>query len=102
MDCNGTRDESGRFGLARLELFSDVLVSLENGTSGAVSEIVERLETPDRGLRRYRVRILDVNYLIDEPELQPLPADRSDRFRCFEPTSGSPEGPFAGANPSSR
>ncbi len=68
---------------ARLELFSGVLVSLPNGTSGAVGEIVERLETPGSGLRRYRVRILDADQQIDESELQPLPADRSDPLSMF-------------------
>ena len=68
---------------ARLGLFSGVLVSLPNGTSGAVGEIVERLETPDSGLRRYRVRILDADQQIDESELHPLPADRSDPLSMF-------------------
>ena len=68
--------------LIRLRLFSGVRVSLTT-TASVVGDVVERLEGPDAALWRYRVKILDEERIIDESELRPVPADRSDPFSMF-------------------
>lgn len=68
--------------LGRLELFSGVPVFLDRSTTGT-GEIVERVNTPGGDLWRYRVKIRQSEEVVEESELQPVPADRSDSLSMF-------------------
>ncbi len=69
--------------LARLQLFSGVPVSLPRAAPVTVGEIIERLQSSNNELWRYRVKIADAEEVVDESELQPLAADLSDPLSMF-------------------
>jgi ATP-dependent helicase HepA len=69
--------------LTRLQLFSGVPVSLPSAIPVTVGEIIERLQSPNNDLWHYRVKTVDAERVVDESELQPLPADLSDPLSMF-------------------